>query len=450
MMLVIAALAVAAPLLGLALFFLWQRRRPPEEKPTYRLNRKTLAVAVLTEILVAGAGMLGVFVWASQYGNDEATRWLMIAVGLIFAGFEAARIPCAINVRTQASRFLCGLAVSGVVASAGMDAIALIQVQTPVVEQRLSKVHAAGAVLDELRDVKAGNGEAIKLAQDAVAKATTVFEQAQARLRAASADLGRLPQCRNCGTGASAGVMRENLREAAKAVEVAKKDLDAANLRLARVDPTKGSEAVRLAEKAFLEAVSSSQLHMLAGAFLGTDASKVSDEQVGVAKRIVIVAPALLASLIGSLLSMLAVSPIRRDTIEVPDKTMVAAWPQMLKAAEDILAPAAQAVAEAKRAKAGKPTNDVSADVPKGDEPALDENPKTQTPPEPEKPPAKEDAVVTPVKRERKTRKMRRAEAAKAASGARASPWAGVPPEPATENDAVVTPFPQKRKGEST
>jgi heme/copper-type cytochrome/quinol oxidase subunit 2 len=81
-MLVIAALAAAAPLLGLLVFFLWQRRRPAEDKPTYRLNRKTLAVAVLTEILVAGAGILGVVVWASQYGNDEATRWLMMAVGL--------------------------------------------------------------------------------------------------------------------------------------------------------------------------------------------------------------------------------------------------------------------------------------------------------------------------------------------------------------------------------
>jgi hypothetical protein len=276
-----------------------------------------MAVAVLTEILVAAAGMLGVFVWASQYGNDDATRAVMVAVGLIFAGFEAARIPMAISARTQVLRFWRVGAVVGVLASGGMDAIALIQVQTPAVEQRLSKVQSTGAALEQVRDAKAGNAAAMQLAKEAVAKATAVYDQAQARLRAASDALARLPQCRNCGTGASASVMRDNLREATKAVEVAKKDLDGANLRLARVDPSAGSEAVRRAESAYREAISSSQLHMLAGAFLGTDASKVSDEQVGWAKRIVIVAPAILASLIGSLLAMLAVTP--RPSTDIPD-----------------------------------------------------------------------------------------------------------------------------------
>jgi hypothetical protein len=407
------ALAVAAPTAGLLLFFLWQRQRPSEEKP-YRLNVKTMAVAVLTEIIVAGAGIGAAFVWAFQSGNDAATRTIMIVGGLVFVGFEAARIPCAINVRANPSRFWCVAAFLGVLWSGCMDALVLTQTQTVTIQPRLAKVQAAGAALAEARDAKAGNGAALRLAQDAVAKAATVYEQAQARLRAIAGDLIHVPRCRNCGT-ATESLMRDGLREANAAVAVAKKDVDATNLRLARVDPKAGDEALRSAEHAYREAISGSQLHVVAAALLGTDASKVSDAQVGWMKRILIVAPALLASLIGSLLSMLAVTPlarpapVRRDTIEIPDAVGVAAWPRLLKATEEILGPAIQAVAETKGAEAGKP-DDTPAPAPA---PAAPEPAAVAPPPQPE------------IKRQPK----RRAKAAKwkpnNLNGTTASPWAG-------------------------
>jgi archaellum biogenesis protein FlaJ (TadC family) len=88
MLLFFAALVATALVgVGLLLFFLWQRRRPAEEK-TYRLNFKTMAVAVLTEIIIAGAGIGAAFVWAFQSGNDAATRTIMIVGGLIFVGLR--------------------------------------------------------------------------------------------------------------------------------------------------------------------------------------------------------------------------------------------------------------------------------------------------------------------------------------------------------------------------
>jgi hypothetical protein len=432
------ALAVAAPTAGLLLFFLWQRQRPPEEKP-YRLNVKTMAVAVLTEIIVAGAGIGAAFVWAFQSGNDAATRTIMIVGGLVFVGFEAARIPCAINVRANPSRFWCVAAFLGVLWSGGMDALVLTQTQTVTIQPRLAKVQAAGAALAEARDAKAGNGAAIKLAQDAVAKAATVYEQAQARLRAIAGDLIHVPRCRNCGT-ATESLMRDGLREANAAVAAAKKEIDATNLRLARVDPKAGDEALRSAEHAYREAISGSQLHVVAAALLGTDASKVSDAQVGWMKRILIVAPALLASLIGSLLSMLAVTPIKPPpSAEVRNVAETITY--LRDANVQLRADNAALKRATASAAAGEPVNEgdtpapaAAASAPQPEHapaPAPAEN-ATQPEPVPLKPP----------------RRVRRAAAKSKApdnpKGSAASPWwAGLPTTRSPPLSPAATPAPQ-------
>jgi hypothetical protein len=431
----IALVATALVGVGLLLFFLlrWKHRPAAEEggKP-YVLDKKFIAIGVLTEIIVAAAGMIGVGVFAFQH--EGSTRALMLTGGAIFAIFAVARIPFAIKSQTHPLRSKRALAVGGVLASAAMDVIALVLLLVVTVEPRLLEVHKTGAALEVAREAVAGNAAQFERAQDSVAKATILYESAQARLRAASSDLGRLPHCRNCGTGASASLMRDNLREANAAVAAAKRDIDAANLRLSRLDPNAGSEAARAADKANRDAVSSSQVHMVAGALLGIDASRVSDEQVGWMKKIMIVAPALLASLIGAFLSMLAVTPLPpRPSTEVRNTNDV------IKLQSEKLVSQQDKIFELKAAleRAAKPARI---------EP-LDEKPQPPQAPLPEPAPQPQPAAVAapPLQRETKpARRLRRAAAAKSKSKPinGASPWAGLPVTRAPPLSPAATPAP--------
>jgi hypothetical protein len=283
-----------------------------------------------------------------------------------------------------------------------------------------------------------------KAANEAVAAAQKLVNEDTARASGASGDYAKARICdsrgRNCHGGQK---LAGNMEDAKAKSDADRKALANAKAELAKLDPSITAKAVQAKEATLRSAEREDLFSRMAAELIGDGISPTVMMWV----RRSVAMMCLFAAMAGSLFAFCPVkapakSPVRRDSIESPDAATAAAWPQLLKATEEILAPAVQAVVEAKRAEAGK------ADAP-------------APPPQPQEPAAVAAAVQPEIKKP--PRRVRRAALAKTKppkNGATAtSPWsglrgeaAGVSPEPASKNDAVVTPFPQKRRneGEST
>src|SRR5262245_60485482 len=92
-----------------------------DEQRGYRVDKKRVVIAYTAEIVIIAASLYGAWLFATTYGhNDPRTIAMMMLAPMGYAVIEWCRVPLALSVRTHRSRFVCALAVVGVLCAAGV------------------------------------------------------------------------------------------------------------------------------------------------------------------------------------------------------------------------------------------------------------------------------------------------------------------------------------------
>jgi hypothetical protein len=105
-----------------------------------------------------------------------------------------------------------------------------------------------------------------------------------------------------------------NLSDASSAAAAARKDLNAASLRLRALDPSKPFQAVRAAELAKRDALGASPFHLLAAQLTGKPVTEISESAMSSIMRFFILGASILTAGTASIMAMCAVTPIKAET----------------------------------------------------------------------------------------------------------------------------------------
>jgi hypothetical protein len=311
-----------------------------DERRGYSISRKRLGLAFALEGVVVVASLIGAWLFAKKYGHDFDTRLMMMLAPVAYAVTELSRVPLAVSTRIQPSIQMRLLAFVAVIFAAGVTTKSMSQLGEIMFRPRLMDVAYAHSELDQARNAQAQIEKRIADADDEVERSKSAYDGSVARATAASNDLRNIPgskcfaevQQRAYGTYRSTkciadprtGVLSTNVRAADSALGEASKKLEAAKRDRAALDPKEAYRRVETATLKYRDAILNSQLHSFTAMFFGTDATRVSDEQINVFLRIFVFVPAILVSLSSTFLAMTAVTRLKRPApIEVPDEGLL-------------------------------------------------------------------------------------------------------------------------------
>jgi hypothetical protein len=291
--------------------------KPPPASPPSTRNRKLIIGAAIIEGTVISAGTLSAVTFALRFSHDSVDMMQALAPQLAFIAVELSRIPLAIQCRVNPSRFTRVLAVVGLVGGAGITTKTMIQAVDAMYEPRFSMVRHADAALEDAKENQAAFNATYQAATEEVERDKSLVDSNSARARDGSADLRNLPRVcdakHRCHADSRSKLIGGNLSDASQAGAAARKDLNAASLRLRALDPSKPSQAVRAAELAKRDALGASPFHLLAAQLTGKPVTQIRESAMSSIMRFFILGASILTALTASIMAMCAVTPIKAE-----------------------------------------------------------------------------------------------------------------------------------------
>jgi hypothetical protein len=299
--------------------------KPPPASPPSTRNRKLIIGAAIIEGTVISAGTLSAVTFALRFSHDSVDMMQALAPQLAFIAVELSRIPLAIQCRVNPSRFTRVLAVVGLVGGAGITTKTMIQAVDAMYEPRFSMVRHADAALEDAKENQAAFNATYQAATEEVERDKSLVDSNSARARDGSADLRNLPRVcdakHRCHADSRSKLIGGNLSDASQAGAAARKDLNAASLRLRALDPSKPSQAVRAAELAKRDALGASPFHLLAAQLTGKPVTQIRESAMSSIMRFFILGASILTAGTASIMAMCAVTPIKAEKPDGDDTT---------------------------------------------------------------------------------------------------------------------------------
>jgi len=129
----------------------------PKKWDRVRANPKTLAIAVIIELIIIAAVIFAAFQFAYRYsGGDNLQWWMAIICGVVYAAVECARVPLAVVAATHRRWHARWLAIFMLVFAVIITTKSLSQVGEQMFSQRLVEVIRADTALKTAEANNAG------------------------------------------------------------------------------------------------------------------------------------------------------------------------------------------------------------------------------------------------------------------------------------------------------
>lgn len=302
------------------------------------VSKKLIALAFFLEFFVVVASLVGAWLFAEKYGDgDLRTQIMMMLAPIGYAVVELSRVPLAYAARVQTSWILRFVAVIAVIAAAGVTVKSMSQLGEIMFRPRLHDVQIAATELqgakdqlDQKQKERERATENVKLAQEAyeaanvrVANASDALKESKpicSPTRGVTRD-GRPYQGQTCAPDRALPIKQEEAKNAGAALIVANEERKKAIAARDAIDLDTFKNKVQEQDKIHRRAVMESQLHSFTAMAYGKDPLHVTDGEVSAFLRIFVFVPAILVSIVATLLALTAVTRVRREPpIYIPDE----------------------------------------------------------------------------------------------------------------------------------
>ena len=121
----------------------------PKKWDRVRTNNKTLAIAIVIELIIVGAVLFAGYQFAERYSDGDNMQWWMaIICGIVYAMVELARVPLAIMAATHRKWYARWLAIFVLMFAVVITTKSLSQIGEQMFSQRLVEVHKAQTALE--------------------------------------------------------------------------------------------------------------------------------------------------------------------------------------------------------------------------------------------------------------------------------------------------------------
>lgn len=302
------------------------------------VSKKLIGLAVFLELFVVVASLTGAWLFAEKYSDgDQGTKIMMMLAPIGYAVVELSRVPLAYAARVQTSWILRLIAIIAVIAAAGVTVKSMSQLGEIMFRPRLHDVQIAATELQGAKDQLDQKQKERERATENIVLAQQAYEAANERVKSATDALkdskpicsptsgvtrdGRPYRGQTCAPDKALPMKQKEAEVAAAALIVARDDLNKAKATRDAIDLDSYKNRIQSLDKTFRRAVMDSQLHSFTAMAYGKDPLLVTDGEVSAFLRIFVFVPAILVSIVATLLALTAVTRVKREPpIYIPDE----------------------------------------------------------------------------------------------------------------------------------
>jgi hypothetical protein len=318
----------------------------------YSINVKQVVLAFVVEFWIIGLIIVGTYLLITENDGDHVSREAFSALLLpaALAMVELARVPLAIAVRTQDAWHIKLLAAVGVLAAITVTSFSLSQIAWKTFDIRIAETVRAGDRLSEVRKKQETFQARQSDLQQELETKREALKDTNDRLAALQLQLTKIGSnttlsCRPRIAPDGTQVVGQNgvaIKDCSPISTVSQPQLNALNAQIAST--TKEADAARIsikqvesdikktepqpvelelakAEADYRIAVNKSQLHSYAGMIMGKAVAQVSESDVKIIERYLILIPSIAAAFASTLIAITAVRRLPPPTTTtLPDE----------------------------------------------------------------------------------------------------------------------------------
>ena len=263
----------------------------PKKWDRVRTNNKTLAIAIVIELIIVGAVLFASYQFAQRYSDGDNMQWWMaIICGIVYAMVELARVPLAVCAATHRKWYARWLAIFMLMFAVVITTKSLSQIGEQMFSQRLVEVHTAQTALEVAEANNRGAIEDDAAKRERIEALDAEIEKLLTQLK----EFGKPPEPKQvCSTVSTRRGLVKNCKMVTPVWqgETIQKALTDARTRRNAMDgetAITGRErdnatvAIAKARGDYQTAVMHSQLHSFAGMLFRKAQSKVTDDEIAV------------------------------------------------------------------------------------------------------------------------------------------------------------------------